>query len=344
MRGLKSKYTFEKHPIEDRLSDDRIILVNFWIVYIIVILSVKEDFHIHMYEWALSFNILFFLMSINYLWFPKFFLKGRIWLFLLITFLSICFFGIVEELIIERLLYNEKAYPISPPHKVFLQYLPFTAMFILIKLMIYYRDKQIIIDNLSREKTESQLQFLKSQINPHILFNNLNNIYSLAIQKDSRTPETIIKLANLMRYVVYESSENYALLSKELRYLEDYLELQKIQVEGRGMVNCTIKGNSSGYVIAPLLLIPFVENAFKHSMDTQIDNIEIVIDIAIQNNLLVFKAKNNYDKSSKKGISPKGIGLKNTKQRLNLLYPEKHKLEIKSSATQYEVNLEIELI
>ena len=341
----KSAYSYRKHPIEKWLSDDRVLLFNFWVADMLFMSLKKEEFHIHWYEWVFSLNSILLFIAINYLWFPKFFEKGRIWIFILLTFLSICVTAAIEELVIERYLYYDpQAYPIASPSVVLAQYIPPVVIFILIKMMIFFRDKQLIIDKLSKEKTESQLQFLKSQINPHILFNNLNNIYSLSMQDDKRTSDTILKLSNMMRYIVYESSESFVLLIKELGNLEDYLELQKIQIEGRGKVEYCLSGEPAGYIIAPLLLIPFVENAFKHSMDTQLDNIRIFIDIAVKNGQLYFSANNTYDKSSKKSLSPTGVGLSNTKQRLELLYPEKHTLKINDSKSDYQVNLRIELL
>nr|WP_298994919.1 sensor histidine kinase [uncultured Allomuricauda sp.] len=334
-----------KHPLERWLSDDRVLLFNFWVADILFMSLKKEVFHIHWYEWVFSINSILLFITINYLLFPKFFEKGRVWVFLLLTFLAMCGTAAIEELVIERYFYYDpQAYPIASPSVVLAQYIPPVVIFILIKMMIYYRDRQILVDTLSKEKTESQLQFLKSQINPHILFNNLNNIYSLSIQEDKRTSDTILKLSNLMRYIVYESSENFVLLTKELEYLEDYLELQKIQLEGRGRVDFQLTGNSSGYTIAPLVLIPFVENAFKHSMDTQLDNIIIKIQIEIRNGQLFFSSTNSHDKSSKKSLSPTGIGLSNTKQRLQLLYPEKHTLNIEDSSNSYQVDLRIQLL
>ncbi len=337
--------TYQKPRIEKWLSDDRVLLFNFWLADLLILGFKGEVFRIGGFEIVLTINSIILFIFINYILFPNFYIRGRLWTFIALVVVSIFVTGYIEEYLIEGLFFiDETTLPIQTPISLLIQYGPPVVVFILIKMMIYFRDKQLIIDRLSKEKTDSQLQFLKSQINPHILFNNLNNIYSLAMQEDKRTANTILKLSNLMRYIVYESSENFVLLTKELNYLEDYLELQKIQIEGRGKVDFQITGNSVGYTIAPLVLIPFVENAFKHSMDTQLDNIIIKIQIEIRNGQLFFSSTNSHDKSSKKSLSPTGIGLSNTKQRLQLLYPEKHTLNIEDSSNSYQVNLRIQLL
>ncbi|WP_282159498.1 sensor histidine kinase [Ulvibacterium marinum] len=336
-----------KKKIENLLSKDIFLLGIFWVMLLLFVTFGKDNYyHLHLYELVISINKIAYLFTINYILLPKLYSQGRPVSFIAALVLGAFFFGGIEEFFIEPYLDNDvSSHPVAPPLSILFSYGTTALIFLGIKQIIQVQKKQRLIDQLEREKSESQLKFLKSQINPHILFNNLNNIYSLTIHNDHRTSSSVLKLSNLMRYVIYESSEDYVLLSKELKYLEDYLELQKIQLEGRGNVKYKVLGNPAGYTIAPLLLLPFIENSFKHSMDTQIDNISIDLKVEINENTLIFKSVNSYVSSANNAsISPNGIGLNNTKQRLSLLYPNNHVLTIRSEADLFTVQLTINLV
>lgn len=306
----------------------------------------KNSIYLDLPDFALSINYVGLFIFINSFLFPKFYEKGKVIAFTILVMIGILVVGYIEELIVERFFYqpSSQEYPIANPGSVFVQVGVPTSIFIVLKFLIYFRDKQLLINKLEKEKSESQLLFLKSQINPHILFNNLNNIYSLSEQNDPRTSDTILKLSDLMRYVIYESSEDVVRLSQELNYLRDYIGLLKIQIEGRGKVELNISGNYQGYTIAPLLLVPFVENCFKHSMDSQVNNIIISVDIRIKDNRLFFETVNSFSSIDKNDLSPSGIGLKNTKERLSLHYKNKHTLTVNTDDDLYKVKLEIDLI
>lgn len=177
---------------------------------------------------------------------------------------------------------------------------------------------------IKSEKLNSELSFLKSQVNPHFLFNTLNNIYSLANRKSEHTPDAIMKLSHLMRYMIYETKKDTVDLQKEINYLTDYIELQKLRMLDKSKVIFNIDNSECEKEIEPMLLIPFVENAFKHG-DIFSEDAKIEITLRIKDNELYFKVENNIDK---KIIEDKdkgsGIGLNNLKKRLELLYPENH--------------------
>lgn len=340
-----NSFRYKKHKLEALFSDQRWLIVNYWLICLLILAFRKDSVHLHWHEVLQSINYVSLVIVINYFLFPRFYENGKIGTFTLSIIVGIFTVGYIEEVVIEQLLYYDpQAYPIANPGSIFVQSGIPAFIFIVIKLMIYFREKQLTINRLEKEKSESQLQFLRSQINPHILFNNLNNIYSLSEQQDPRTSETILKLSDIIRYALYESTEDRVLLSKELNYLADYIELQKIQVEGRGSVKFEIEGSSEGYTIAPLLLVPFVENCFKHSMDSQINDIDISIGIRIADNKLFFETKNTFQTMHKPQLSPSGIGLKNTRERLAMLYPDKHQLDINQENDLYVVQLEVDLI
>ncbi|MEO0331173.1 MAG: histidine kinase, partial [Bacteroidota bacterium] len=191
---------------------------------------------------------------------------------------------------------------------------------------------------------ESELQFLKSQINPHFLFNNLNNLYSYAIDYSPQTPEIILKLSSVLRYMLYECKEKLVPLVKEVKQLENFTQLSQLQIEERGVVNFTAQTNQSDYQIAPLILIVFIENAFKHSQSGQSENIRIDISIQLsEEGALEFWCRNNFSVDTNTENLASGIGLANVKKRLQLLYPNAHQLRIKETENQYEVSLSMQL-
>ena len=204
------------------------------------------------------------------------------------------------------------------------------------------REKQ----ELQTQTMQSELRFLKSQINPHFLFNTLNNLYALTLKKSDKAPEIVIKLSEMMRYMLYECNEKRVLLSKEVNYLKNYLDLERLRQGKNVEINFNVKGDVSDQKIAPLMFIPFLENSFKHGLNNHIKQGFVNIDLDIKDNVVNLFIENSkpetlplQDHKRKSG----GIGLVNVKRRLNLLYPEQYKLEIGDNPKTYSVTLKIEL-
>ncbi|MEO1053983.1 MAG: histidine kinase [Bacteroidota bacterium] len=198
------------------------------------------------------------------------------------------------------------------------------------------------INKLEEEKLQTEVDFLKSQINPHLLFNTLNTIYSHSLEGSKDTPKMILKLSEMMRYMLYETNESKVPLQKELAYLSDYVNLQQFRIKGRGRVDFNLSGNPDHLKIAPMLLISFIENAFKHSMDSLSTDIYISVLLSVDANMLVLEVENNYeplDSHSDFG----GIGVQNVKKRLELIYPDQHQLDIVTSSDVYSVKLTLDL-
>jgi two-component system LytT family sensor kinase len=194
--------------------------------------------------------------------------------------------------------------------------------------------------DLENQRLSAELAFLKSQINPHFLFNSLNSIYSLAYQRSETTPEAILKLSEIMRYMLYECNDNKVDLVKELQYLHNYIDLQKIRFANKAYIDFKVEGRVDNQQIVPLLLIAFIENAFKHGVaNNALMPIRLLIDVEqahlhfyIQNK----KHTNNRDAAG-------GIGLNNVKRRLDLLYPGKYNLDIRDETDTYTVELSLVL-
>ncbi len=194
--------------------------------------------------------------------------------------------------------------------------------------------------NLENEKLLSELAFLKSQINPHFLFNSLNNIYSLAYQKSDKTPEAILKLSEIMRYMLYESNEDKVALVDEIRYLENYIELQKLRFKDSSYIKFEIIGDAKAQKITPLVLISFVENAFKHGIATD-KEVPISILLHIEHGKLFFKTVNKKSNLNKDDTG--GIGLQNVRRRLDLLYKDQYELHIEDKNDVYNCELVLNL-
>ncbi len=194
--------------------------------------------------------------------------------------------------------------------------------------------------DLENQRLTAELSFLKSQINPHFLFNSLNSIYSLAYQRSETTPEAILKLSEIMRYMLYESNDNKVDLEKEIHYLQNYIDLQKIRFGYRAFVEFEVTGDISGQRIAPLLLISFIENAFKHGVAND-PATPIKMSLAVKSDELLFHIENKKHNNNRDAVG--GIGLINVQRRLNLLYPGKYVLDIKDTETCYVCNLSLKL-
>ncbi len=193
------------------------------------------------------------------------------------------------------------------------------------------------------ERLKSELSFLRSQISPHFIFNVLNSIVYLIRSKSSQAESVTIKLSELMRYLLYESGDAQVSLSKEVEYLKNYVELQKIRFEEDVQIRMNVEGSPSSQLIEPMLMIPFVENAFKHGVGLIVQPI-IDIQLIIEEKLLTFSVKNKTgDNASEDRDNASGIGLRNVQRRLELLYPNKHELNIGRNEEWFEVKMSIEL-
>ncbi|WP_439130004.1 sensor histidine kinase [Polaribacter sp.] len=185
---------------------------------------------------------------------------------------------------------------------------------------------------------EQELRFLKMQIQPHFLFNTLNTIYGLAIQKKENAPEMILKLSNLLDYILYQVEKPKVFLEHEILHLEDYIALEKMRFHDTLQVNFTKIIENDKIQISPMLLIPFVENSFKHGVLMD-DLLKIRINLQVTITKLFFTVENSFNKE--KTNLQGGIGLKNIKKRLQMLYPQKHHLEITEKENIFKIQLEI---
>lgn len=269
--------------------------------------------------------------------------KKRYWIYIILQFVVLFFISILTNLCFNFLVKD------SPYDVVnFFVFNTFTYFFILAASTAYRMilDK-IKADKLKREREnenlKTELSFLRSQVSPHFMFNVLNNMVALARKQSDQLEPSLIKLSSLMRYMLYETDDNKVLLEKEADYLKSYIDLQKLRFGKNVQVNVDIEDIDGGYEIEPMLLIPFVENAFKHGTGL-IEHAQIDIELAVKNNMLHFSARNKYnEKSDEVKDKTSGIGLTNVKRRLNLLYGDNHSLLINRKDNWFTVSLQLNL-
>lgn len=211
----------------------------------------------------------------------------------------------------------------------------FIMLFLLsLGISSYSRLKQI-----EREKIQAELSYLKAQINPHFLFNTLNSIYALTVKKSEKAPESVTRLSSIMRYVIADSAHELVPLEKEIAYLTNYVQLEQLRITDKVSLGYRVSGELTGMQIAPLIFLPYIENAFKHGVSTK-EHSFIDISIEVKGTELMLLVKNN--KVRVRTVS-NGLGMENARMRLRLLYAGRHELRIEDREKEFSVSLKMQL-
>jgi LytS/YehU family sensor histidine kinase len=297
-----------------------------------------------------------YLMSVaysNYLYYLPRFLKHKQWWRFTLEFLVTVVIATWIFLILKRYLIDGYTYQIDFAYSArFAITVAMSAIFIasfiaMLKFLEDWFQLEASRQEMINEKLSAELRFLKAQINPHFLFNTLNNLYALTLKKSDLAPEIVIKLSEMMRYMLYDCNEKRVLLSKEVAYLQNYLDLERLRQGNSVSINFTVEGQISEQKIAPLLFIPFLENSFKHGLNSYITNggfVNLLLQVDLQT--VHFSIENSKpekvpiaDPNRRSG----GIGLVNVHRRLNLMYSNNYELKIDNNPKTYIVDLTIEL-
>ena len=312
------------------------ILVHllFWMLFVFVSLFLFSDYYWTQNPFLQYLVILVVIVYVNNLILLPFFVKRKMYAVYIFVFALISFLA-------TQLYCNVFAQCGCSIMKCLSDYLWQTLVplvfFSFIWALYRFIDKQEEVEAIKKEHTEMELKFLKSQINPHVLFNNLNTIYSYAIEKPEETPELVLMLSDNLKHILYESNTETVSLEKEIHFIDNYIKFQKIRTEGVTSVNYVKSIDDLNYQIAPLLLITIIENAFKHNSL----NSEITIDILVKNGILNLRCSNAYYDNDKEEREFK-IGLQNLEKRLNLLYKDKYELNITKNR-KFNVHLNLNL-
>jgi LytS/YehU family sensor histidine kinase len=209
------------------------------------------------------------------------------------------------------------------------------------KLFKYWFKKQQAWLQAEKEKVTAELQLLKAQVHPHFLFNTLNNIYSFSLEQSPKTPGLILKLSSLLSYMLYDCKGEEVLLEKEIEIMKNYIDLEKERYGNKIEISWDIEGDVKDKYIAPLLLLPFLENAFKHGTSEQLEKPWLSVDLSVRHNILKCKIANS--KNEYIPFSKNGIGIQNVKKRLAFIYPARHELKLNDEGNFFVVSLLLEL-
>jgi Histidine kinase/GHKL domain len=208
----------------------------------------------------------------------------------------------------------------------------------------YFQEGRTLV--ASQQKTTAELELLKAQIHPHFLFNTLNNLFALTLRRSPDSPKVVDRLSELLRFMIYESSQEFIPLEKEIQLLNNYIDLEKIRYGEELELSVSFTGDIEGKIFRPLLFLPLLENSFKHGMSQQLEEKWISLELHVEKNNLYFKLANSRDPDEVKMEiqgKKKGIGLENVKRRLDLLYPGKYKFKINEEYEMFLVSIEIQV-
>jgi len=339
---------FSKKSIQFALLHILALLVILFLPFVIIYeyrgsgISSEEMKFLYLHTITTIFWIMLFYFNTTYM-IPKFLYERSYGIFIFVQ-LSLFVVIIVFHKLFFELIITTKTFELVISLKYnFIPFLFTVLGSIAIKTVSDKIREDKLADERQSEGLKSELSFLRSQINPHFIFNILNNIVALSRLKSKELEPTIMKLSSLMQYMLYESNESQVLLSHEADYLTSYIDLQKQRFGNRLTTNFDVDIQEDWHTIEPMLLIPFVENAFKHGMGMVPDPV-IDISLKVADNELLFMVKNKYLEVDEAKDAVSGIGLSNVKRRLELLYGSKHELKITKQQDWFIVSLRLNLL
>ncbi|MBG6235215.1 sensor histidine kinase YesM [Pedobacter sp. CAN_A7] len=291
------------------------------------------------------------LMVIAYLnlqyFLPQFLLKKRYLAYFTAVFISVTAYLAIQSLY-DFYLYGYVIGPMRGSRLMealsynFFSTLWYLALMLALKLSLDWYGQQLTIQRITVEKLNAEVNFLRAQVNPHFLFNILNNLYALTLKKSELAPDVVLKLSAMMEYMLYDSADEKVLLEKEIVYLINYIELEQLRFNTGAKIALNVKSDLNHHEIAPLLLLPLVENAFKHGLSKQTDNKWLNVEVELEEATLTFIVANGKTCSVNTSVKG-GIGLDNLRKRLELLYPNRHHLELEDKKSSFYVKLVLEL-
>ena len=342
--------------------------LGFWIVYTILFTIIEASFYGDFVE-ALTFELTILPMRLLVVYFnyfvllPRFLLQDKIIHYFSFTLLTLIIGGFFQRIITyfsKKFFYGaiqsfgdcvRELGAIAVDSGIWVPYKFLEAsvvlaspLIILIGITAVWKIAELQKEtrNLQNEKLQSELKYLKSQINPHFLFNTLNNIYGLALENSKKTPELILKLSDFLSFSIYESNQKYIPLEREIALMNDFIALEKDRFEDRVDVSISIPENLHQISIPPLILVPFVENAFKHSLKNETELAKIDIHLEVAPHELRFTVLNSKPEDVTDDRQHKGFGLLNIKKRLDLIYKDKFNLDIQNKTDSFRVFFKID--
>lgn len=320
----------------------------FWLLLAILLTTFGD--HPNSLSWAILlevFNLSFYAAVVYYNVFyliPKFLSQKKFGVYIgyllsivvVVTMLKVVVFSMIHTGLDRDIWIVNQGY-------IFLAFFMVVVVSTIAKISVdwvtYQREKQEIIT----KNVTSELRFLRSQINPHFLFNTLNSLYALTLKKSDIAPEIVLKLSEMMRYMLYECNEKTVLLANEVNYIKNYLDLERLRHGDHVDIQFKLTGEIKGQRIAPLFFIPFLENSFKHGLNHELVDGFVYIDLEVEENSVHLNIKNSKPEAMPLAASKRssGFGLANVRQRLNMIYPDKHELKVMVGPQAYHMDLRI---
>lgn len=311
-----------------------LVHILFWMLFVFVSLFLFSDFYWRENPFLQYVSLLVAIVYLNNFFLLPFFVKKKLYVLYVFVFAGISFFA--TQLYCYAFAQCGCSLPKCLSDYLWQSLVPL-IFFSFIWILYRFIDEQEEVEKIKKEHAEMELKFLKSQINPHVLFNNLNTIYSYSIEKPEDTPELILMLSDNLKHVLYESNEKTISLEKEIHFIDNYMKFQTIRTEGVKRITYAKSISSFNHQIAPLLLITIIENAFKHS----VLNSEIKVNITEEEGVLDFICENDFD-SQKVTTNDLKIGLQNLEKRLELIYKDDYEFRIDKDKT-FKVSLKLNL-
>jgi LytS/YehU family sensor histidine kinase len=337
-----------------------LVHITFWVVIISFFMTAikfgrpDESFFYHLSRLIGIYLLIIPCVYINlYYLMPQFLQKRKYFLYSVGLIIIISLYAVLKNFIklkifndpLDESLLEETISSIL----VIISYMLFTMflkyMFQFFNERMKYNEISLKLKEIEKQKLEAELSALKGQLNPHFMFNTLNNIYSLSLDKSDKAPELILKLSDLMSYSLYECRDKYVSLQHEIEFVHNYIDLERVRLDDNVSIEVNVHGEAGNIKIAPLLLMPLIENAFKHGLRQRPENAYVVIDIDLNSkDKVAFSIKNNINSQFiQNKQSNSGIGINNVKKRLELLYSDKHTFEIERSDDTFKVEMKIQL-
>ncbi|MBC7891085.1 MAG: histidine kinase [Sphingobacteriaceae bacterium] len=296
------------------------------------------------------FSHMVFTYLLAYWLLPRYFYKKRFGL-LVVGFLAITFLSTTASYLAGELIGRPLRTQLGFPYRTSQFWYGLLAgvrggmtvggFFVAIVLVKNLFLQQEVLLKTQQEKLAAELEALKAQVHPHFLFNTLNNLYALTRRQAPEAPDVVLKLSNLLRYVLYECNAPEVPLNQEIQFLKNYVALEQLRYGERLEVSLNFTGNIHAQRIAPLLLIPFLENAFKHGTSEQLDQAWVSLNLAVEGHTLTFQLLNSRDPEATEALLAGGIGLQNVRRRLELLYPDRYDLQVLPEEDTFLVNLRL---
>lgn len=333
--------------------------IIFWFIYFIFN-TLRWGSYFNDYDYSLKSNLIGFPIHMALTYFniyflmPRFVYKKKYFLYTLLILASLLIMMLVKYYLtyyfVTTNVWPEGPEPIEAITFNYAVQMMLGELYVIsfvtaIKITIDWLTEHSKLHELEKRQLATELRFLRSQVSPHFFFNTLNNIYALTLKKSNRAPEVVLKLSELMRYLLYATDKRKQSLKNEIECLQNYIDLERIRFDDSLEIDVGLSGNMEGKTIAPMLLIPFVENCFKHGASKNIGKMSIALDIEVKNDFLYLNLKNTIPKKTKDNKIPTrsgGIGLSNVKKRLELGYkPEDYQLRIKKKNKTFHVYLKL---